>query len=154
MSDALYVVMIEIADDTLMLPNAAVAEVTALDRFDPPDPGGPEWLAGWYSGNERRIPVVSFEAMRGKPRPEHNRRARVVLCNPVGTKLHGGTFAILAQGHPHLISLNKTAISAVPPRHDEVRELVLSRVLVSTQEAVIPDLEAVEARVAAASTQG
>lgn len=154
MSDNLYVVLIQIADDTLMLPNAAVAEVAALDRFDPPEDGGPAWLAGWYSHNERRVPVVSFEALRGKPRPAHNRRARVVLCNPVGTRLHGGTFALLAQGHPHLIALNRSAISAIPLRPDENLELVLSRVRVATQEAVIPDLEAVEGHVASTTTSG
>ena len=70
MTDALYAVMIQITSDSLLLPNAAVSEVTALDRFEPAAEGAPAWLSGWHATAERRIPVLSFEALCGNPRPE------------------------------------------------------------------------------------
>lgn len=145
-TDALYAVMIQISGDFLLLPNAAVSEVTALDRFEAAAPESPAWLAGWHATAERRIPVLSFEALCGQPRPEAVKRSRVVIVNPIGRRVGGGGFALLAQGHPHLISINRGTISALPLLASDRDELVLSRVRMAGQEAVIPDLEQIESR--------
>lgn len=148
MSDTLYAVLIQIAGDALLLPNAAVAEVTALDRFEAADIDSPAWLSGWYATAERRIPVLSFEALCGQPRPEAGKRARVVIVNPLGQRVRGGGFALLAQGHPHLISLTAGSIAAVALLPGDREDLVLSRTRMGAQEAIIPDLEQIEARLA------
>lgn len=148
MSETLYAVLIQIDGDALLLPNAAVAEVTALDRFEPADADAPGWLSGWHATAERRIPVLSFEALCGRPRPEAGKRARVVIVNPLGLRVRGGGFALLAQGHPHLISLNAGSIDAVALLAGDREELVLSRARVDGQEAIIPDLEQIESRLA------
>lgn len=148
MNEALYAVMIQIADDFLLLPNAAVSEVTTLDRFEPPAADAPVWLAGWHATAERRIPVLSYEALGGKPRPEAVKRSRIVIVNPIGRRVGGGGFALLAQGHPHLISINRGTINSVNLLPTDREELVLSRVRMAGQESVIPDLEQIEARLA------
>lgn len=148
MNDALYAVMIQIAGDFLLLPNAAVQEVTSLERFEPAGGDGPDWLAGWHATAERRVPVLSFEALCGQARPEAGKRSRVVIVNPIGARVGGGGFAFLAQGHPHLISINRGTISAVNLLPADRDELVLSRVRMAGQEAVIPDLEQIETRLA------
>ena len=56
-ADELYAVLMSVHDDTLLLPNAAVAEVLARDALQASD-GGPEWLAGHCDWNSRRVPVV------------------------------------------------------------------------------------------------
>lgn len=145
-TDALYAVMIQISGDFLLLPNAAVSEVTALDRFEAAAPDAPSWLAGWHATAERRIPVLSFEALCGQTRPDAGKRSRVVIVNPIGRRVGGGGFALLAQGHPHLISINRGTISALPLVPGDRDELVLSRVRMAGQEAVIPDLEQIESR--------
>lgn len=147
-TEAIYALLIQITDGALLLPNAAVSEVTALDRFEAPDAEAPPWLAGWHATAERRIPVLSFEALSGRPRPEAHKRAKVVIVNPIGQRVGGGGFALLAQAQPHLISINRGTISAVSLTHDDRGELVLSRVRMAGQEAVIPDLEQIEARLA------
>lgn len=148
MNEALYAVMIQIAGDFLLLPNAAVSEVAALDRFEPAAADAPAWLAGWHATAERRIPVLSFEALSGQPRPEVAKRSRVVIVNPIGRRMGGGGFALLAQGHPHLISINRGTINAVNLLPGDREDLVLSRVRMAGQESVIPDLEQIEARLA------
>ena len=147
-TDALYAVMIQIAGDSLLLPNAAVSEVTALDRFEPAAEGAPAWLSGWHATAERRIPVLSFEALCGQARPEAHKRARIVIVNPIGRRVGGGGFALLAQGHPHLISINRGTINAVNLLPGDKDDLVLSRIRMAGQEAVIPDLEQIETRLA------
>jgi chemosensory pili system protein ChpC len=148
MNEALYAVMIQIAGDFLLLPNAAVSEVTTLDRFEPPAADAPVWLAGWHATAERRIPVLSYEALGGNPRPEAVKRSRIVIVNPIGRRVGGGGFALLAQGHPHLISINRGTINPVNLLPTDRDDLVLSRVRMAGQESVIPDLEQIEARLA------
>jgi chemosensory pili system protein ChpC len=148
MNEALYAVMIQITGDFLLLPNAAVSEVTALDRFEAAAADAPAWLAGWHATAERRIPVLSFEALSGHPRPEVAKRSRIVIVNPIGRRVGGGGFALLAQGHPHLISINRGTINPVNLLPADRDDLVLSRVRVAGQESVIPDLEQIEARLA------
>ncbi|MGQ0696768.1 MAG: chemotaxis protein CheW [Panacagrimonas sp.] len=143
----LHAVLIQIARDALLLPNAAVAEVSVLDRFKPAH-DGPEWLVGWHTAAERRIPVISFESLSGQPRPETNKRARIVIVNALGRRGQAGAYALLAQGHPHLMSLDRAAIRSVGLRPGDRDDLVLSRVGVEQQGAIIPDLEEIEARVA------
>lgn len=147
-ADTLFAVLIQIDHDALLLPNAAVAEVTAMDRFEPADKNAPRWLAGWHSTAERRVPVLSFEGLCGHHVPEHHKRQRVVIVNPVGQRVHGGAFALLAQGHPHLLTLKREAITAVDLKAADRDEMVLSRVRVAGQEAVIPDLERIETELA------
>lgn len=148
MTDALYAVMIQLVGDYLLLPNAAVAEVTAIDRFEPAAADAPAWLAGWHATAERRIPVLSFEALGGQARPEVGKRSRIVIVNPIGRRMGGGSFALLAQGHPHLISINRGTIGAVNLLPGDRQELVLSRVRMGGQEAVIPDLGQIETQLA------
>ena len=132
----------------LLLPNAAVSEITALDRFEPADANAPAWLSGWHATAERRIPVLSFEALSGRQRPETAKRARVVIVNPIGQRVGGGGFALLAQSQPHLISINRGTIAAVPLAQADRDDLVLSRVRMAGQEALIPDLDQIESRLA------
>lgn len=145
MADTLFAVLIQIEDDALLLPNAAVAEVTVMDRFEAAEPGAPAWLAGWHSTAERRVPVLSFEGLCGQRAPETHKRQRVVIVNPIGQRVHAGAFALLAQGHPHLLTLKWEAIAAIELRAGDRDDLILSRVRVAGQEAVIPDLERIEA---------
>lgn len=146
--DSLHTVLIQIADDMLLLPNAAIAEVASMERFEPPEPGAPPWLAGWHAMAERRIPVLSVEALAGGGRPEISRRARIVIVYPLSTRVHGGSYAILAQGQPHLVNLARDAISLAPTPPQARDGLLLSRVQIASQNAAIPDLEALEARLA------
>lgn len=148
MADTLFAVLIQIQGDALLLPNAAVSEVTAMDRFENAEARAPGWLAGWHTTAERRIPVLSFESLCGRPRPENQKRQRVVIVNPVGQRVHGGAFALLAQGHPHLLTLKREAIAAIDLRVNDREEMILSRVRVAGQEAVIPDLERIETELA------
>jgi chemosensory pili system protein ChpC len=147
----LYAVMISLATDTLLLPNAAVAEVVAGDALIRNDPGhGPEWLIGYYNWNARRVPAVSLEVLNGQPKPPPSRRERLIIVNSLGTKLAGGVIAFLAQSYPHLITLNRAAIRSLPLHPGDRADLVLTRVKIANSEALIPDFETIESELVAA----
>jgi chemosensory pili system protein ChpC len=149
--DELYAVMISLGSDTLLLPNAAVAEVVAADGLIRTDPGqGPEWLLGYYNWNARRVPAVSLEAMNGGQRAPASRRERLIIVNSLGSKLAGGVIAFLAQSYPHLITLNRAAIRSLPLHPGDRSELVLTRVKIANSEALIPDFETIESELVAA----
>jgi len=146
--EQIYAVLMAIGGDTLLLPNTAVAEVVARDAVEAAPEGSPPWLVGYCDWNNRRVPVVSFEVANGGVRVEDSRRARVVVLNSFGSYLPSGLFAVVSQGYPHLVTLNRAAVKSLPLRASDRPELTLARVRIASQEAAIPDLGAIEAEIA------
>lgn len=145
--EQLYAVLMSLHEDTLLLPNAAVAEVLSRDALQRAG-GGPAWLLGHCEWNNRRVPVIRFEALNGGSGAGDPRRERVVVLNSPGRHLPSGQLAIVAQGYPHLVTLNRAALHPVELDAVDRDDLVLSRVRIASQVALIPDLETVEAEIA------
>jgi len=57
---------------------------------------------------------------------------------------------VLSQGYPHLVTLNRAALESVPLLESDREDLVLSRVRIASQQALIPDLDTIEAEIARA----
>ena len=148
--DELYAVLVSLAGDTLLLPNAAVVEVVAADRLERSGEGAPAWLAGRLVYNNRPLHVVHFEALNGASRPEPTRRTRLAVVHAITDRVRAGQYAIVCQGYPHLVTLNRTALRAEPLVSTDQEELVLSRVAIANTSALIPNLEAIENRLAQA----
>jgi len=144
MNDQIYAVLMALEGDTLLLPNAAIIEVISRDVVRPIE-GAPKWFLGNYEHNGQRVPVVSFEVLNGGTLPETARRSRVVLIHSFGQHLEAHAIGVLTQGYPHLITLNRNAINAAALRNSDRDDLVLSRVRIASQDAVIPDMETLEA---------
>jgi len=150
MAEQIYAVLIALDRDTILLPNVAVAEVVSRELVRPAE-GGPPWLAGHLDWNNRRVPAIRFETLNGGPVVAPARRDRAVIINTPGVHLRNATVAIIAQGYPLLVTLNREALKAHPLRDSDRTDLVLSRVRISSREALIPDLETLEADIAAAA---
>ncbi|MBI2382639.1 MAG: chemotaxis protein CheW [Gammaproteobacteria bacterium] len=138
-----YCVLVPLHGATLLLPNAAVAEVVSHDGLQAAQ-GGPDFIVGTYLWNGRKVTAVGFEALTGAARPQVGRRARLLILNPVAAQLGAGPVAVLAQGYPHLVALNRAAVRPVPPAEGERDDFVMARVRIANTEAVIPDLAAIE----------
>lgn len=148
MTDTIFALVIQVDHDRLLLPNTAVAEVAGLENFEVASDDTQDWVVGWHTTAERRIPVLSFEILAGRHRSETGKRARIIIVNPLGQRMASGGYAILAQDQPHLTSVKAENLSALALRPDDNDELVLSRVKIEDQEALIPDLEHIEGRIA------
>ena len=142
--EELYAVLISLVADTLLLPNAAVAEVVSADRIDPPPPGAPPWLAGSVSYNNRHLPVLRFEVLNGSGATGDSRRTRLAILHPVSDALRTGHYAIVCQGYPHLVTLNRTALRKEALVSTDDEGLVLTRVSIANTSALIPNLEKLE----------
>lgn len=142
--EEVYAVLMSLAADTLLLPNNAVAEVISAEILQPPMPGTPPWLAGRATYNNRQLAVVRFEAMNGSSASGDTRRTRLAVMHPVSSHLRTGVYAIVCQGYPHLVTLNRTALRSEPLHSSDRDELVLARVSIANTNALIPNLERIE----------
>ena len=143
----LYAVLVALQSDTLLLPNLAVAEVVSLEGLRP-IPGAPTWFAGLLTWQGRELPIARFELLNNGAAEPPSRRTRIAVINAVSTRLSAGRYGILAEGYPHLVTLNRSALRPSESRPQD-SELVISRVKVASQEALIPNLERIEAEMAA-----
>ncbi|HEX4894756.1 MAG TPA: chemotaxis protein CheW [Solimonas sp.] len=144
--EQIYAVLIALHEDTLLLPNAAVAEVLSREALQAGG-DGPDWLLGYCEWNNRRVPVLQFESLNGAGGAPDRRRERIVVINSLGRHLANAQLAFVTQGYPHLVTLNRSAVRAAELRDRDRSDLVLSRVRIANQEALIPDLDAIEAEV-------
>ena len=148
--EEVYAVLVSLAADTLLLPNAAVVEVVAADRLVRSAEGAPAWLAGRLMYNNRPLHVVHFEALNGAGRPEQTRRTRLAVVHAITDRVRAGQYAIVCQGYPHLVTLNRAAMRKEPLVSTDREALVLARVGIANTSALIPNLEAIETLLAQA----
>ncbi len=144
-----YGQLVPLDGDALLLPNAAVIEVRGIEglrmRTEPPG-----WLLGTVDWREHELPVLSLEGLFGRALPTRSRRSRLLVINSVGAGVNNGLLALLCQGYPHLTALNRSALQPLALQANDPDEFVLARVRVANTQAIIPDLAAVEAKVAQA----
>jgi len=139
-----YAVLVSLTSDTLLLPNAAVAEVISAEKMDPPPPGAPAWFAGKASYNNRQLSVVRFEVMNGSGATGDTKRTRLAVLQPLTGQLRTGQYAIVCQGYPHLVTLNRTALRKESLQPTDNGDIVLTRVSIANTTALIPHLEKIE----------
>ena len=142
--DELYAVLVSLASDTLLVPNAAVAEVVSIDNLRVPNDGLPPWIAGTVTYNNRELTVVRFEVLNGGGAGEDTRRTRLAIMQPVTTALRTGQYALVCQGYPHLVTLNRTALRKEDLVSTDNADVVFTRVSIANTNALIPNLEKIE----------
>ncbi len=132
-----YGVIIDLAQDNLILPNSAVVEVLGQDALKRAE-AGPPWLLGELKLELDTVPVVSLEGLWGQAIPDNIRRSRIVVLKAPN---RDERVAIMARSYPLIVTLNEVALRALPDDGDD-RGLILSRVQVANRQALIPDLDA------------
>lgn len=143
--------MIGVTGARVLLPNATVAEVIT---YSPPDPvdGAPDWMLGRIRWRGWRLPVISYARMIGSAQDEGEFGAKVVVLKALGGNPRHSYFALLTQGFPRLVTVSQDALTQEESDAlDEVAPLpdgVLMNVRLRDEDAVIPDLAAIEARIA------
>ena len=145
-------VMITVTGARALLPNASVAEVIT---YSPPDPveGAPAWMLGRIRWRGWRLPVISYARMIGSAEREGEFGAKIVVLKALGGNPRYSYFAMLTQGFPRLVTVSPEAMTRDEDADDGASaEGVLMRVMLRDEAAVIPDLAAIEARIAELDT--
>lgn len=136
-------VLIPMHDTTLLLPNAAVAEVIDY-RLPKNINGSPDWLSGSVSWRQISLPVIVMENMLGHQVDKPGVRQRIAVCH---AQIPGARFpyiGIVAQGIPRLVRLSENLIELVEAAENDGEVPVYGKVLVDGEAAWIPDLKKVE----------
>ena len=148
MSDSAQIirgVLIQVADARLLLPNATIAEVLS---FSEPDPiaDAPDWLLGRIRWRGWQLPLVGFSRFTGTGRDEGGLGSKVIVLKALGGDPKHPYIALLTQGFPRLVTVAESALQALDDG-EEVPEGVLARVRLNEDEALLPDLAALEQHV-------
>ena len=141
-------VLIQVAEARLLLPNATIAEV--LSYADPePVADAPDWLLGRMRWRGWQLPLVSFSRFSGIAEDRGGLGSKVIVLKALGGDAKHPFFALLTQGFPRLVTV--TEGSLVSDSDDAgVPEGVLARVRLNEDEALLPDLAAIEEKIAEA----
>ena len=127
--------LLTLADRTLLLPNAAVAELVPCREIRPL-PVQPDWCLGQVAWRDLRLPLISFEALSSGSAAQFDgdRHARVAILNALGGRERVRFLALLIRSIPRSLRIT----------------LELGAVAYEGGTARIPDLIGVEERLAAA----
>jgi chemosensory pili system protein ChpC len=142
-TDELYSLLVPLADERLLVPRACVAEVVTWQQPERVD-NAPQWYLGNLTWNNRVVPVVSFEAARGKLIPIPGGRTRIIICVAISGKLTSAYFGIVTQGFPQLVRLGPDIVKPDPTQPFFDRQPVLCQVRMINEVPLIPDFERLE----------
>ncbi len=141
--DAVHCLTIPVEDEVMLLPNAAIAEVVSYKEPTPLN-DAPDWFLGYIDWRDRRIPLVSFEAISGKTAAGLKKNSRVMILNTLNGNPELPYFAIVSQGLPSLAIVNQHGLKEKNP--DEKRQAISAFVNVGGLQAIIPNIDEIEQR--------
>lgn len=145
----LYSLLIPLRDARLLVPRMCVAEVIAFaDAARSRDDAAPDWYLGAIEWNNRRVPVVSFDATNGEERKTKRSRTRVVVFHAITQELKGGYYGVLTQGFPQLVRVNADVLGLETEQPLPTSFPALCRARMIHEYPVIPDVERLEKMIA------
>jgi chemosensory pili system protein ChpC len=142
--EAVHCLLIPLHEETVLLPNAAVAEVIA---YSEPEtiPDAPDWLMGWLSWRDRKVPLLSFEVASGRVIPDDLQGNRIAVLNTLNSNPRIPYIAVLIQDIP---KLHLVQPDSVTERDDaEPRQSVVAQLLADGEPVLVPDLDDLELRI-------
>ncbi|TDY04177.1 chemotaxis protein CheW [Thiohalophilus thiocyanatoxydans] len=144
-SDAVHCLQIPMYEESILLPNAAVAEVVGYLEPEP-QPGAPDWYLGKITWREHKVPLVSFEVASGGQDPGALDGARVAVLNTLQGNPRLPYIAIVTQGLP---SLKLAREEQVTPDSRDLgdRQSIAGFVQLDGVSLVVPDIDDLESRI-------
>ena len=121
-----------------------------LSYADPePVADAPDWLLGRMRWRGWQLPLVSFSRFAGLAEDHGGLGSKVIVLKALGGDAKHPFFALLTQGFPRLVTVTE---GSLVPDSDEagVPEGVLARVRLNEDDALLPDLTALEEKIAEA----
>ena len=130
------------AQARLLLPNATIAEVLS---FAQPEPvaDAPDWLLGRMRWRGWQLPLVSFSRYAELADEDGGLGSKVIVLKALGGDEKHPYFAMLTQGFPRLVTVTETSMVTVDS-DEELPAGVLARVRHNDEDAMLPDLAALE----------
>ena len=141
-AEELYSLLIPLHSESLVVPRVCVAEVIRYHV-----PAAADQPAGWFRGmtrwNNKAIPVISFEMLCGQALTVVSGRTRLVVINPL-EPADCPSYGVLAEGFPQMVKVNREVVVLDSAYQVPANSPVLCRISMLKEQALIPDLEAIE----------
>lgn len=132
--------LLPLADGQLLVPVDTLSEVIAVQApvaaYDAPD-----WYLGELNWREQRLPLLSFEVMRGQPLSATDDSSRIAVLSSGNPGGELPFFALVLAGTPRLVRVTEEELAG---REQACSPGELMHVALSGEEAVIPDLAGLE----------
>jgi len=144
-TSAIHCLMVPLSNDILLLPNAAVAEVTAYQQPEQTD-GMPDWLLGKYAWRDYQIPVIAFEVLNGDVAGNItiNKNSRIAVLNTLNGNMNLPYVGLVTQGIPRLQVVQNTGIENNSATSERQNVFVAEFVLVNGEPVTIPNIDIIE----------
>lgn len=134
----------------LLLPNAAVAEVTDYRQPTPLSGERPGWLLGTVAWRQRSLLVLDPELLLGGSVREIGGRARIAVCNTLSPDATRPFLGLLCRRIPRLVRVTEEALEPLSAPEGGDALPVHHWVRVRDEQALIPDLDRLQELVASA----
>ncbi len=142
--DVVSAFLLPIEKHTLMVPMAAVAEVTNYDMTVLPLAKQDDRFYGWITWRDQQLPLFSFEGLLDETPLPLTPQSRVVIFNAIGAAEHRGFYGLVVQGYPQRVNILDTDDARSTLEPSDV-SCLLYEIEVAKQSALIPDFEYLEA---------
>lgn len=132
---------IPLAGGSLLVPSAAVAEVTNPTEIFPV-PGSPGWLLGVIGWRAQAVPVVSFEALIGQAATGVTLSSKIVVFYPLAGRREGDFYGVLSASEPRPQSVTSNTIESEDSTQLPNSPLIAVGVKIKGRSLLIPDFDA------------
>ena len=142
--DVVSALLLPLEKHTLLVPMAAVAEVTSYDHPVLPLAIQDDRFYGWITWRDQQLPLFSFEGLLGEAPLPLTPQSRVVIFNAIGAAEDRGFYGLVVQGYPQRVNILDTDDTRSELESTDVGCL-LYEIKIAEQQALIPDFECLEA---------
>lgn len=140
-NDEVRGVLVQSADERLLLPNATVAEMLSRVQVQAIE-GAPAWLPGQIQWHGFQVPLVSFARLAGLG-DDPAGSSKIVVIKTLSGNAAMPYMALLTPSFPRLVSVPRDGLLA--DASEEALPIgVHMRVLLGDEAALLPNLEQLE----------
>ena len=140
----IHCLTIPLNNETAILPNAAIAEVIGY-REPTAINDAPEWFLGYIDWREKRVPIISFEAVSGGEISTVKKNSRIAVLNTLNGNTQIPYVGIVSQGIPSLAIVNEQGLEDKSGKNVG-RQAIGAFVEVGGVEALVPNIDEIEQR--------
>jgi len=139
--EAIHCLTIPLYEETVLLPNAAIAEIVAYMEPEMIE-GAPDWLLGNVSWRDTQVPLISFEAISGKDAGSAKKNSRIAVLNTLNGNAKIPYVGILSQGIPSIALVQEQGIEESSDQDSRIA--VGATINVGGVEVLIPNIDELE----------
>ena len=139
---SIHSLLIPLQWQTLLLPNAAVAEIIPYGEVRAVG-DAPDWYLGLMSWRNVELPLISIDQLLQRESTIPGPQTRIVVLNALGGRSKMLFYAIVSHGIPHLVQVTLNNVVAIGPPVASATIASLP-VTVNGEEAAMPDIAALE----------